>query len=182
MLPARWPSDREGDDMRNAKRRIGPAGTTLRVLVAAALVYLAGAADGLPWSIAWSDLMLGLIALPALTVMLGLTARRYARRPLRFTGPVGHAVNCLVIVALVANPYTGGAAALFYAATLLVAAWRAQPGCELTVVSNWLLRRGDQVGCPLFAPIDAVEARRRSRQPTRAAAGSSYESKPVRSA
>jgi hypothetical protein len=69
-----------------------------------------------------------------------------------------------VIVALLANPYTGGAAALFYAATLLVAAGRGQPGCEVTVLPNWLLRRDDQVGCPLFAPLDAAEARRRPRR------------------
>jgi hypothetical protein len=153
--------------MSNTKRRIGPAGTALRVIVAAALVYLAGTADGLPWSVAWYDPALGLVALPALTILLGLAARRYARRPVRFTGPAGHVVNCLVIVALVVNPYTGAAAALFYAATLLVAASRGQPGCEVTVVSNWLLRRDDQVGCPLFAPIDAAEARRQSRRPER---------------
>jgi hypothetical protein len=151
--------------MSSTKRRIGPAGTALRLIVAAAMVYLAGAMDGLPWSVAWYDPALGLVALPALTILLGLAARRYARRPLRFTGPAGHAVNCVVIVALVVNPYTGGAAALFYAATLLVAAWRGQPGCEVTVVSNWLLRRDDQIGCPLFAPIDASEARRQPQRP-----------------
>ena len=152
--------------MADARRRIGPAGTALRLIAAAGLVYLAGAADGLPWSVGWHDLVLGLIALPALTLILGLTARRYTRRPLRFTGPAGHALNCLVILALVVNPYTGAAAALFYAATLLVAAWRGQPGCEVTVVPNWLLRRDDQIGCSLFAPIDAAESRRRPRRPS----------------
>ena len=72
-----------------------------------------------------------------------------------------------MIVALASNPYTGDAAALFYAATLLVAAWRAQPGCEVTVLSNWILRRDDQVGCPMFAPVDAAEARHRRRRPGR---------------
>jgi hypothetical protein len=42
----------------------------------------------------------------------------------------------VVIVALVANPFTGGAATLFYAATILAAAWRGQPGCEITVFPN----------------------------------------------
>jgi hypothetical protein len=47
-----------------------------------------------------------------------------------------------------------------------VAAWRAQPGCEATVLSNWILRRDDQIGCPCFTPIDEAEARlsARSRQ------------------
>jgi len=142
-----------------AERRIGPLATGLRVALAVGLLYLAGAADGRPWSVDWYDLIGGLVALPALTILLGLAARRYAAKPIRFTGPAGHALNCTVIVALVVNPYTAGAATLFYGTTLLVAAWRGRPGCEVTVVSNWLFGRDDQVGCPLFAPIDALEAR-----------------------
>jgi hypothetical protein len=34
----------------------------------------------------------------------------------------------------------------------------------MTVLSNWILRRDDQVGCPIFSPIDAVEARHRTRR------------------
>jgi hypothetical protein len=157
--------------MTDAKRRIGPAGTAVRVLAGIGLLYLAGAADGLPWSVDWYDPILGLVVLPALTIMLGLAARRYADRPLRLTGPLGHALNCAVIVALVANPYTGGAATLFYAATVLVAAGRGQPGCEVTVIPNWILRRDDQIGCPVFAPIDAAEARHRPRRRGRALVG-----------
>jgi hypothetical protein len=150
--------------MTERTRRIGPLVTALRVAVAVGLLYLAGGADGLSWGVEWYDAVGGLVALPALTILLGLGARRYAAKPLRFTGPAGHALNCVVIVALVANPYTGGAATLFYATTLLVAAWRGQPGCEITVLPNWILRRDDQVGCPLFAPIDALEARQRTRR------------------
>jgi hypothetical protein len=145
--------------MTEPRRSIGPLATGLRVTVAVGLLYLAGAADGPSWGVAWYDLVGGLVALPALTVVLGLVARRYAPKPIRFTGPAGHALNCLVIVALVVNPYTAGAATLFYGTTLLVAAWRGQPGCEVTVLSNWLLGRDDQVGCPLFAPLDTLEAR-----------------------
>ena len=150
--------------MTERRRRIGPLATGLRVAVAVGLLFLAGGADGPSWGVEWYDLVGGLVALPALTILLGLAARRYAARPLRFTGPAGHVLNCVVIVALVVNPYTGGAATLFYATTLLVAAWRGQPGCEITVLSNRTLGRDDQVGCPLFAPIDALEARQRTRR------------------
>jgi hypothetical protein len=160
--------------MTGAERRIGPIGTTLRVLVAAGLLYLAGGAHGLSWSPAWYDAAGGLGVLPALTIVLGLAARHHPARPVRFTGPLAHALNCALILALASNPYTGDAAALFYAAALLGAAWRAQPGCEVTVLSNWILRRDDQVGCPLFGPIDAAEARPRrrpQRPPGRARSG-----------
>jgi len=153
--------------MTRQQRRIGPLGTALRATVAAGLLYLAGGADGLTWGVEWYDLVGGLVAVPALAVLLGLVARRHAAKPIRFTGPAGHALNCAAIVALVANPYTGGAATLFYATALLAAAWRGQPGCEITVLPNWILRRDDQVGCPVFAPIDALEARQQNRRARR---------------
>ena len=97
--------------------------------------------------------------LPAAAIAFGIVARRYASRPVRFTGSAGTIANCLLLVALAVYPYTAGGAALFYGATLLVAAWRGQSGCEATVVSNAILGRDDQIGCPLFSPIDEAEAR-----------------------
>jgi hypothetical protein len=42
----------------------------------------------------------------------------------------------------------------------LGALWRTPAGgCEVTAIANALLRRDDQVGCPLFAPVDLVEQR-----------------------
>jgi hypothetical protein len=34
-------------------------------------------------------------------------------------------------------------------------------GCELLAIYNWLLRRDDQIGCIVFAPVDLAESRRR---------------------
>ncbi len=151
-------------------RRIGPIGTTTRLVAAAGLLYLA-LFDGTSWGLEWYDAAFALAALPAAVIAFGLAARRHARGPVRFTGSAGTTANCALIVALVVNPYTAGGTALFYGATLLVAAWRGQPGCEATVVSNAILGRDDQIGCPLFSPIDEAEARRaaadagRSQQP-----------------
>ena len=149
-------------------RRIGPIGTVGRVIAGLGLLYLALTHGGLSWALTWHDAVLGLIAFPAGMVAAGLAARRYAGQAVHFTGPVGLTVNTAVIVALLANRYTAGGAELFYGATLLVAAWRAQPGCEATILSNLILRRDDQIGCPTFTPIDALEARR-SRRGGRAA-------------
>jgi hypothetical protein len=149
-------------------RRIGPIGTVSRVIAGLGLLYPALTHGGLSWALTWHDAVLGLIAFPAVMVVAGLAARRFAGHAVHFTGPVGLAVNTAVIVALLANRYTAGGAELFYGATLLVAAWRAQPGCEATILSNLILRRDDQIGCPTFTPIDALEARR-SRQGRRPA-------------
>jgi hypothetical protein len=47
--------------------------------------------------------------------------------------------------------------------SMLVAAARGFGGCEALAIPNVLSGRGDQVGCPLFTPIDAAESRRRTR-------------------
>ncbi|MGH9096543.1 MAG: hypothetical protein ACRDWB_03895 [Acidimicrobiales bacterium] len=143
-------------------RRIGPIGTWSRVVVGAGLLVVGFLGTIRPSGVAWYQVAAGLVALPAFMVGLGLVLGHYRSRPLRLTGPFGTATNCAVIIALATNHVTGPAVELFYGATLLAAAWRGQPGCEATVVSNLLLDRDDQVGCPLFSPIDHAERRRRS--------------------
>lgn len=101
--------------------------------------------------------MVGLLVLPAIMLGAGLGARRYAPEGVRFMGTTGTLLNGAVLVAL-ANQYTGGGAALFYGAMILIAAARGQAGCEGTVLSNWILNRDDQIGCAAFTPIDAAEA------------------------
>jgi hypothetical protein len=148
-------------------RGIGPIGTSARVLVATGLLYLA-LFNRASWGLRWYAAALGLLVFPGAMLALSLVARHRSTGPLRWTGQTATALNCVVIIGLVINPYTGRGAELFYGATLLVAAWRGQPGCEATVLSNWILRRDDQVGCPVFTPIDHAEARldtRSSRPP-----------------
>jgi hypothetical protein len=147
-------------------RRIGPIGTTTRLLSAAALLYLA-LFDGTGWGLEWYDAAVWLGVLPAAVIAFGLVARRSASGPVRFTGSTGTAANCVLLAVLAVNPYTAGGAALFYGTTLLVAAWRAQPGCEATVISNSILGRDDQLGCPVFSPIDQAEARLAAREVAR---------------
>jgi len=150
--------DRKTDT--TTKRRIGPMGTAVRVAGGLGLVYLAGA-NGLSWDVRWYEPVIGLAVLPAVMLAVGLVARRHKTGPLHLIGPMWTCLNCGVIVALVANPYTGGGAALFYGATMLIAAWRGQPGCEITVIPNVILGRDDQIGCPTLSLIDEAEARLR---------------------
>jgi hypothetical protein len=143
-----------------AKREIGPVGTAARIVVG---LFALSIASGSTFPFEPEDAVIGLIALPAVLVSLGLLARRYAHGPIQVTGPRGTALNLAVIVALIANPYTGGGATIFYGVTMLIAAGRGQAGCEATVISNLVLSRIDQIGCPTFAPIDEVEAHLRRR-------------------
>jgi hypothetical protein len=148
------------------KRQIGPVGTLARVVSGLGLLYVAGGASIMSWGIEPQDAVMGLIALPALMIGIGVLARHYASGPIHFTGPLGVAVNLAVIVALVGNDFTGGGATIFYGATLLIAAWLGRAGCEATVISNLALGRDDQIGCPTLTPIDAAEAHLRRRLAT----------------
>jgi hypothetical protein len=157
-------------------RAIGVWGTTARLAVGTALVGSVGyghAARG--WHpVAW---LLGLLVFPAVVVAaLRWRARRHPA-PLRAVGPLGHAINLVVFLALYltwwyapAVDVLSDAALVFYGASMLLAAARGDAGCEVVVVSNWLLRRHDQVGCALFWPVDTREGRRSDRPtPTRTA-------------
>jgi len=134
--------------------RIGPIGASARVVVGTALLALAAF-----WREPhWSDAALGLIALPGLiTMVLGLRARVGAT-PLRATGPIAHVVNIAVAPVLFALPATAGPTFVFYGTSMVLAAVRRAGGCEVTAISNVLLRRDDQIGCALFGPIDLIEA------------------------
>ena len=124
------------------------------------LVYLATVEEGtfFDWEVEPAEIALGLVGFPAVMVVVGLAAGLFLKRPLRLTGPGGLALNTALIVVLLINHETHDAALLFYGVSFPIAAWRGLPGCELTVISNLILDRDDQVGCPILAPIDALEA------------------------
>jgi hypothetical protein len=146
-------------------RATGAAGTAARVLIGLALLasVLSGEASRGWHPAAW---VLALLVFPAAALAAAwLRARRHPAG-LRATGPAGHAVNAAVFAALYATPwyapplgFTSDAALIFYGASMLLAAARGYAGCEVLAVPNWLLHRDDQVGCVVFAPVDALERR-----------------------
>ena len=151
---------------RRQGRRIGPAGTIARAVVGGALVgavvwgHVRSGIDAGAW-------LIGLGVFPGLTIVW--QRWRAGRNPTRlvwFSGPWGHVLTFAVFVALYltwwyapAVSVLSDAAMLFYGTTMLVAAARGYAGCEVLAISNWVLRRDDQVGCLLFEPIDRVERR-----------------------
>lgn len=147
------------------QRGIGPLGTAARIVVGTAMVasvvqgHLAGGVAPATWA-------LGVVGFPAV-LLAGqwLLARRHPAR-LVATGPVGHTLNVGVFLALYLTPWyapswaaASDGALIFYGASMLFAAARGYAGCEVLAVSNWLLRRDDQVGCVVFWPVDQIESR-----------------------
>jgi hypothetical protein len=152
-------------------RAIGPLGTAARVLLGGFMIgsVIAAGFEPLEWA-------LGLGVFPGvLLAWQWLRARRTPRR-LVATGPVGHALTIAAFLALYLTWWyapglavTSDAALIFFGGSMLLAAARGYAGCEVLAISNWLLRRDDQVGCVVFAPIDHVE--RASRAAARTGAG-----------
>ncbi len=155
------------------QRQIGAVGTASRAIVG--LIFLFGL--GIPGGIAVVhgryqyrldalSVILGAVAYPALVLALHWWSVRRRSTPLRATGPIATTINLFVLLALFLLPalapriyFISSGAAVFYGASMLLAAMRGKAGCEVTAVSNWVLGRDDQVGCPVFTPIDALEHR-----------------------
>ena len=147
------------------QRRAGMWGTLSRVVVGASLLSLA-AWYGLPWY----EVVVGLVALPAVAI-LAMALRGRNAPPLHFDGPGGHCFACALGAALFLGLHQG--ALLFYGASMLVVALRRGAGCEPFAISNWILQRDDQLACPLFGPVDAMEARIARRRTARSVRTSS---------
>ena len=152
-----------------AGRAIGVRGTIARTIVGLALLatVVVGHSTG---GFRLGSWLLGLVVFPSALVAWQWARSRRGAPPLRATGPVGHTLNVLVFLALYltfwyapALSVTSDAALIFYGLSMLLAAARGYAGCEVLAVSNWLLRRDDQVGCVLFFPIDRAEARQEER-------------------
>jgi hypothetical protein len=154
-------------------RQIGYVGTAFRVVLGVVLLFFGAqgsrfilihghfrfAFDGL-------SVLVGVV-LAAVVLAAHWLLLRHRATPLRATGPVGTTINFLVIAALLFAPsyaprvyFVGGGAAVFYGVSMLLAALRGTRACELLTISNWVLGRDDQVGCPVLTPLDNLEVRR----------------------
>ncbi len=150
------------------RRNIGPIGTTARLLAGLLLIGIIVYGQlvsprGLS-PITWA---VGLIGFPAFA--LAWHFWRIRRSPARFsyTSPLSTKLSVALPLALY---FTGGyvrplwftsdATVIFVGCSLVVAALRGYAGCELLALSNWLLRRADQIACGVFTPIDYLDQRR----------------------
>ena len=148
------------------RRAIGPIGTVARIATG---VYLLSEAFGMnlffggptfSWP-TWQEMALGFVGFPAIVMLIVIASQRVLGTTfyLGATGPVGTLTNLGIIAVLFLNPYTNAIAHIFYGVPMLLAAWRGYAGCEVLAISNFVLDRDDQLGCPWFLPADWVETR-----------------------
>jgi hypothetical protein len=148
-------------------RKIGPIGTGSRAVAALIAIAVPIALSGIGW---W-DLAAALIALPLIT--LGVSAfvtagyRRYAPEALARRHSICSGPACVLVAIVVAGAIALAAATpvsevamwSFFGVSMLVAALRGYAGCEVLAIPNVITGRRDRIGCVLFTPIDAAEAR-----------------------
>jgi hypothetical protein len=149
---------------RQTRRQIGRWGTAARALVGTGFLVAAGVMGP-----TLGDAVLGFVVMPGIVVGI-LAIRGQSATPLRLDGPFAHVANIAIAIGLLGVRVQVGsvldvrtAALLFYGASMLLAAWRGMGACELFAISNALRQRDDRLGCPLFLPIDSVEAARSAR-------------------
>jgi hypothetical protein len=160
-MPAAPPTKSAAASRVGRSRAIGPLGTTARALVGVALLAL-GILGGGHW-ITWWQLAVGIVGMPAAALAAQCTRLAFKRGALGQTSHLASCINFAVLFALLWASATRNSALVFLGASMLLAAARGYGGCESLAISNWLLRRNDQVGCLVFAPIDGLEASRERR-------------------
>ena len=152
------------------EREIGPIGTTARVMVGTVAVALPIALAGF----SWIEAGIALVALPLIaSVAAPLITPAYRHihpTTLRSQHAACSPVTCtLIVVIVVANAAIVAPTAangnvtiwVWLGASMLLAGARGYGGCEILALSNLVTGRRDQIGCMLYTPIDAAEAKRR---------------------
>ena len=106
--------------------------------------------------------MIGLIILPAIFLAWQWAPARRDPSKLRSHGPIASTINIFLFFYFVfwapsSISFMSDAVLIFYGLSMLIAAIRGYAGCESLAISNWLLKRDDQLGCLFFSPIDFIE-------------------------
>src|SRR5260370_35115175 len=163
------------------RRQIGVIGTIVRVILGLGLLAY-GFSGGkivvshgqLQFGFEPLGLILGVVALPAVLLIGQWLRARRDPSPFQATGPVVTTINMAGFFARFLTPwylprlsFTSDAASIFYGASMLLAAELGYGGCEVLAISNWVLRRDDQVGCFALGPVDYAERRLRQSQAQR---------------
>ena len=154
------------DQATRPHRDIGPIGTVARVILGSiffgSVFYghiIKGPFMPLPW-------VIGLIIFPAIFITWQYLRARRNPAKLEANGPIATIINVVIFFAFYFTyiyapsiDFMSDAVLVFYGLSMLLAALRGYAGCEALAISNWLLKRDDQLGCFVFGPVDYTEGK-----------------------
>ncbi len=144
------------------KRQIGILGTTARIVIgtwlAGSVLYghmVRGPFRPLPW-------IIGLVIVPAIFLIWQWARARHNPAKLKANGFIASTINIIIFFYFLlwtpsALSFMTDAVLIFYGVSMWLAAIRGYAGCEALAISNWLLKRDDQLGCLVFWPFDYAE-------------------------
>ena len=143
------------------KREIGVIGTVARVILGSILfgsVFYGHIIKGPFMPLSW---VIGLIIFPAIFITWQYLRARRNPAKLEANGPIATIINVVIFFAFYFTyiyapsiDFLSDAVLVFYGLSMLLAALRGYAGCEALAISNWLLKRDDQLGCLVFGPVD----------------------------
>ena len=122
-------------------RNIGVIGTSARIAIGVGLLFLAFWGEG----VQWHEALIGFALFPALLMLFQWARLSRTKESLSANGPMGYLLNNGIVILFVLIPFTRDPAFLFYGSSMILAAVRGEGGCEIMSLSNWLLRRNDEV-------------------------------------
>jgi len=154
------------DEATRPHRDIGPIGTVARVILGSiffgSVFYghmIKGPFMPLPW-------VIGLIIFPAIFITWQYLHARRNPAKLEANGPIATIINVVIFFAFYFTyiyapsiDFMSDAVLVFYGLSMLLAALLGYAGCEALAISNWLLKRDDQLGCLVFGPVDYIEGK-----------------------
>ncbi len=158
-------ASRANDRAARFHRDIGPIGTAMRLILGVFLVGIIAYGEishaGHLIPATW---LLGLLGFPALVMIWHLWRIHRSPAPFIDAGPLSFVLSLLLPLAVyilgwLVKPlwFTSDATLIFVGSSLVLAAFRGSAGCEFLALSNWLLRRTDQIACAVFTPIDSLD-------------------------
>ncbi len=145
------------------KRDVGIIGTVARILFGSILFgtvvygHLNGVFRPLPW-------LIGLVVFPLIFTLWHSWQIKNKKARFSKTGALAKCGNVFIFLAFYFTywyapsiKFMSDAVLIFYGISMLFAAIRGYSRCEVLAISNWLLKRNDQLGCILFTPFDKID-------------------------
>ncbi|HEX2104793.1 MAG TPA: hypothetical protein VHF51_14145 [Solirubrobacteraceae bacterium] len=160
-------------------REIGPLGTTARVALGLTAIVASIASAGIGWW-DWATLNAFVIVGAAAAGLVIAGFERNAPDAFASRRSICSPPGCSLIALLVGLAYAMSAFTpadgdvvfwVWLGASLLTGAAAGYGGCEVLAFPNAFTGRRDRIGCLLFTPVDAAEARYRTRNHRRRVVG-----------
>ncbi len=140
-------------------REIGLTGTISRLLISPFFIWWGFDSPMADLPFQWHQIGLGVIGIPLFVAILQLGIAQFRREPIQATGWMGTIGNIMFLFILFNIAFLHNAVFFYLGFSMLLAVIIGYAGCETLAISNWMIRRNDEVGCVLFSAFDYMDGK-----------------------